>query len=226
MFRTIKGRIVTFCIFLILSIGVAFYIQEKNKPAPEPIKIYKVTTPYPKRVPPAKSGSVKAVPTKAPPVENPHAGHNHPPSNHNHDAETLPTETFAVDTIDTDVPTLTESQSLSDAEIDEWVTSIMETLEALDRKFAEKYPELLEISTMTKEDFFEAYPTHESQQALLERVQRAQPEMFAEISAVFSQIPREIVEDILSEAKAYFIQQWGTETAEQVMSQLHRELGL
>ncbi|MYK23745.1 hypothetical protein F4054_15995 [Candidatus Poribacteria bacterium] len=102
----------------------------------------------------------------------------------------------------------------------------METLEDLDRRFAEKYPELLEISTMTKEDFFEAYPTAESQQALLERVQRAQPEMFAEINAVFSLIPREIVEDILSEAKAYFIQQWGSETANQVMSQLRRELGL
>lgn len=226
MFGTVKGRIVMFCVFLILSVGVAFYVHKQNKPPSEPIKIYKVTTPYPKRVPPAKSGSVKVVPTEVPPVENPHAAHNHPPHDHNHDEAALPNETPAVDTTDTDVPMPKESQSLSDAEIDEWVTSIMETLEALDRKFAEKYPELLEISTMTKEDFFEAYPTHESQQALLERVQRAQPEMFAEISAVFSQIPREIVEDILSEAKAYFIQQWGTETAEQVMSQLHRELGL
>ena len=50
--------------------------------------------------------------------------------------------------------------------------------------------------------------------------------MFAELHAVFSQIPREIVEDILSESKAYFIQQWGTETADQVMNQLRRELGL
>ena len=225
MLRTVTGRIVTFCVFLILSVGVTFYIHEKNKSAPEPIKIYKTTTPYPNRATAAKSQSVKAGPIEVPPVEDPHAGHNHPPQDQSHDAETLPTETPVVDTANNTPPT-PEDSSLSDEEIEEWVTTVMETLEDLDRRFAEKYPELLEISTMTKEDFFEAYPTAESQQALLERVQRAQPEMFAEISAVFSQIPREIVEDILSEAKAYFIQQWGSETANQVMSQLRRELGL
>jgi hypothetical protein len=225
MFSTIKGKIATLSVFLILTVGVAFYIHEKSKPAPEPIKIYKTTTPYPNRATAAKSRSVKAVPTEVLPVEDPHAGHNHPPQDQNHGAETLPTETPVVDTANNTPPT-PEDSSLSDEEIEEWVTTVMETLEDLDRRFAEKYPELLEISTMTKEDFFEAYPTHESQQALLERVQSAQPEMFSELHAVFSQIPREIVEDILSEANAYFIQQWGAETADQVMNQLRRELEL
>ncbi|MYB94708.1 hypothetical protein F4054_16000 [Candidatus Poribacteria bacterium] len=93
MLRTVTGRIVTFSVFLILSVGVTFYIHEKNKPAPEPIKIYKTTTPYSNRATAAKSQSVKAVPTEVPPVEDPHAGHNHPPQDQSHDAETLPTET-------------------------------------------------------------------------------------------------------------------------------------
>ena len=225
MLSTIKSRIATLSVFLILSVGVAFYIHQRRKPAPEPIKIYKTVTPLPKRVPPAKSQNVQAAPTEVPPIEAPHAGHNHAPHEHNYDVETLPTETPVVDTVNDTSPT-PENSSLSEAEIDEWMTSIMETLEDLDRRFAEKYPELLEISTMTKEDFFEAYPTAEAQQALLSRVQQAQPEIFAELHAVFSQIPREIVEDILSEANAYFIQQWGTETADQVMNQLRRELEL
>lgn len=225
MLSTIKGRIVTLCLFLLLSISVGFYFHERSKPPLAPIKIYKAVTPLPKRVPPTKSRNVQAAPTKAPPVEDPEAEHDHAPHDHNHDMEKSPAETHLVDTTGTNVPT-PEDSSLSEAEIEQWVTSIMGTLEDLDRRFMEKYPELLEISTMTKEDFFETYPTHEAQQALLERVQRAQPEMFAEIRAVFSQIPREIVEDILFEAETYFIQQWGNETADQVMNQLRRELGL
>ena len=164
----------TLCVFLILSVGVAFYVHQRSKPPPESIKIYKAVTPLPKRVPPAKSQNVQAAPTEVPPVEDPRAGHNHAPHDHNHDAETFPTETPVVDTAN-DTSPMPEDSSLSEAEIDEWVTSIMETLEDLDRRFAEKYPELSEISTMTKKDFFEAYPTRESQQALLARVQQSRP---------------------------------------------------
>lgn len=225
MINTVKGRIGTVCVFLILSVGVAFYVHQRSKPPLKPIKIYKAVTPLPKRVPSAKSQNVQAVPPEVPSVEDPHAGHDHALHDHNHEEEKSPTETPIVDTADNILPT-PEDSSLSDKEIDEWLTSIMETLEDLDRRFMEKYPELLEISTMTKEGFFEAYPTAEAQQALLDRVQQAQPEMFAEISTVFSQIPHEIVEDILLEAETYFTQQWGTETADQVMNQLRRELGL
>ena len=229
MFRHALGKILTLSVFLILAVGVAFYIHEQNRPAQEPIKIYKATTPAPKPVKTANSQRVEKTPTGVTPTENPHAGHNHPPHIHNHDTPgegALLGEPLEISgATDNARPTL-EGSSLSDKEIEEWVTSIMKTLEDLDRKFMEKYPEALQISYMTKEEFFEAYPTEESQRALAERINRIQPEIFAELRAVYSTLPVEIVDDILSATKERLIQTVGSETADLLIRQLRRELGL
>lgn len=229
MFRHALGKILTLSIFLILAVGVAFYIHEQNRPAQEPIRIYKATTPAPKPVKSATSQRVEVTPTEVPTFKNPHAGHNHPPHDYNHNTheeKTLPIEIPVADTTNNTSPTPEEPQSRSDEEIEKWVTSVREMLEDLDRRFMEKYPEALQISSMTKEEFFEAYPTPESQQALADRMERIQPEIFAELRAVYSALPIEIVDDILSSTKERLIQTMGYDTADLLIRQLRRELGL
>ncbi len=229
MFRHALEKILTLSVFLILAVGVAFHIHEQNKPVQEPIKIYKATTPAPKSVKSANSKRVEPAPSEVPILKNSHAGHNHPPHVHNHDTleeTTLIAETSEISgTTDNTQPTL-EELSFSDKGMEGWVTSVIETLEDLDRKFMKKYPEAIQISYMTKEEFFEAYPTEESQRALEERINRIQSEIFAELRAVYSTLPVEIVDDILFSTKERLIQTVGSETADLLIRQLRRELGL
>ncbi len=227
MFTT--KRMMFLCGFLVLVGGVAFYLFQQNKLSPEPIASDTVLKLVPKQEIPDETPRVQAGLTGKPPAEDPHAGHNHPPHEHSHDkpeAEISSGETPDAEGADTVAPTNENAEVLSEEAIQKWVTETMKALDDLNTRFMEKYPELLEISQMTKEDFFEKYPTVESRQALLEYVQSVQPEMFAELRAVFSNLPIEIADDILLEAKDHFIQMWGPETADQVMAKLRAELGL
>ena len=229
MFRYAAGKIVTFCVFMMLSVGIAFYIHEKNRPAPEPIKIYKVVQPLPKQEKPTKLSSVDTTLLEFATIEAPATEHNHPSYVHSHDdhsEEPFSTKPSAGSDVTNNVLPITDEKSLSDVEIEEWVTSVTKMLEDLDRKFMEKYPEAIQISYMTKEEFFEAYPTPESQQALAERMKRVQPEIFGELRAVYSALPVEIVDDILSITKERLIQTIGYDTADLIIRQLRRELEL
>ena len=90
----------------------------------------------------------------------------------------------------------------------------------------EKYPELVEIAMMTKEEILETYLTPESQQELLEYLQRVRPEILAEFSDVFSRVPIEIIEDLFLEAKDHLVKMWGQEIADQAVHQVRKDLGL
>ena len=211
---TALKKILLLCGCFILIGGVAFYFYQQNKPDPEPVKIYNAPKRAPKQDPSAKISPVRAAPSEVTSIEASQTGKEKSLS-------------------ETPKPSVTHTATsekkedvLSEEAIKKWVTEIVEELEQLSTRCMEKYPELFQISNMTKEEFLETYPTPESQQELLEYVQRVQPEMFAEISDVFSRVPIEIIEDILLEAKDHFVKTWGQEAADQVMSQLRTELGL
>lgn len=216
MFITLK-RVLLFCGCLILVGSIAFYFYQQNKPDPEPIKIYNA----PKQVAAMKAPPVEAALTEVAPIEDSHAGHDHPPHEHSQD-----TPEISIPAV-TDTSTLEKNDDvLSEEAIQKWVTERIEELERLDTQFMEKYPELFEIGMMTKEEILGKYSTPEAQKELVEYVQRVQPEIFADIRAVYSNIPIEIVDDIFFKTKDHFVKLWGQETADQVMRQLRTELGL
>ena len=230
MFRNTKGRVVTLCVFLTFVVGIAFYIHEQSKPAPEPIKSNKTLGPQSKRVVPVEIPQGETTPEELGPlaadvhIEHSHLLHRHSPDMS--EVEASPVEAPDAEKINTVASTDENTEVLSEEAVQKWVTETMEVLDDLNTRFLEKYPELFEIGNMTREDFFEKYPTVESRQALLEYVQSVQPEMFAELRAVFSNLPIEIADDILLKTKDHFIQMWGPETADQVVTQLRAELGL
>lgn len=222
MFTT--KRMMFLCGFLVIVGGVVFYLFQQNKLSPEPIASDTVLKLVPKQEITDETSRVQAGLTEKPPAEDLHAGHNHPLHEHSHDMSEG--EIPDAEGIDTVASTDENAEVLSEEAIQKWVTETMKVLDDLNTRFLEKYPELFEIGNMTREDFFEKYPTVESRQALLEYVQSVQPEMFAELHTVFSNLPIEIADNILLEAKDHFIQMWGTETADQVMIKLRAELGL
>lgn len=220
MSTTLKS-ILLLCGCFILVGGVVLYLYQQNKPDPEPIKIFKVPKLAPKQDISVKTPSGKSSSAEVKSIEDTQVGHEFPP--HEHSQDRLKISTPAVP----DTSTLEKKDDvLSEEVIQKWVTEAMEELEQLNTRFMEKYPELFEISKMTQEEFLEKYKTPEEQQAFLKYVQSVQPEMFAELRAVFSNIPIEIVDDILLEAKDHFVKMWGQEATDHVMSQLQTELGL
>ncbi len=216
MFITLKKNLLFYGCLILVGI-VAFYFHQQNKPDPEPIKIYNA----PKQEAAMKAPPVETALTEGTPIEDSHAGHDHPPHEHSQDTPGISTPAVM------DTSTLEKNDDLlSEEAIKKWVTEVMEDLEWLDKYFLEKYPELFEIGMMTKEEFLGKYSTPEAQKELVEYVQRVQPKIFAEVRAVYSNIPIEIVDDILLETKDHFVELWGQETADQVMQQLKTELGL
>ena len=210
MFITTK-RILLFSGFLILIVGIAFYFYQQKQPNPEPITIYNVPhLDFQAKSPPA--GAVQDKVTPIVPLQR--------------DKEQSLPQTPPAAVMDISSTTEKKDDALSEEVIQKWVTDVKAEIERLNTRFLKKYPELFNISNMTKEDFLKRYPTPEAQQELLEYVQRVQPEMFAELRAVFSNLPIEIVDDILLEAKNHFVQMWGQETTDQVILQLRTELGL
>lgn len=231
MFKNTKGRVVTLCVFLTFVVGIAFYIHQQSKPVPEPIKSDKTPGPQSKQAVPVETLQGETTPEelKPPAAADVHIEHSYLLHRHSPDlseAEPSPVETPDAEKISTVVSTDENAKVLSEEAIQKWVTETMKVLDDLNTRFLEKYPALFEIGNMTREDFFEKYPTVESRQALLEYVQSVQPEMFAELHTVFSNLPIEIADDILLKTKDHFIQMWGTETADQVMIKLRAELGL
>ena len=213
MFITTKRVLLLVGCFILVG-GVTIYFYQKNKPAPETVTIYKVPKPLPKQDTLAKAS----------------------PDHADHDEKTsiLPSQTEHVQpNLDMDkeqlvphIVPLPKDNVLSDKAIQKWVDDVTEELDLLDAQFLEKYPEIFEISKMTKNDFFEKYPTIQDRQELAEYVKRVQPEMLAEVKAIFSSLPIEIVDAVLLGAEDHFVKMWGQETADLVMQRLRRELGL
>ena len=217
MFITTKRVLLLLgCLIIIGGVLFSFYQQNKTDPEtiPDTIEVYNVPKPLPKQDSPAKASPARADQDEA--------------------SSILPSQIEHVQQIsDTDkeqpvshTASSPKDDVLSDEAIKKWVDDIMEEMDLLDARFLEKYPKLFEISKMTKNEFFEKYPTIQDQNELREYVKRVQPEMLAAVKALFSSIPIEIVDAVLLDAKDHFVKMWGQETANLVIQQLRTELGL
>ncbi len=103
---------------------------------------------------------------------------------------------------------------------------VIEQFNQLNMWFQETYPDLIEVSTMSPEDFLEVYPTNEAQEAFQKRARAAQAALFGQLRNLLTEVPRPVVEKSLSVAKDHFTKMWGAETAEMVMTKLRAELDL
>ena len=79
---------------------------------------------------------------------------------------------------------------------------------------------------MTPEEFLEAYPTNEAQEAIQERAREVQSLLFGQLRDLFAEVPSSSREEMLSGAKAHFTKMWGAETADMIMTKLRSELDL
>ena len=220
-------RIIQLGGFLILIGGVAFYFYLRHAQPPEPVKVYKVPERSPQRATAAKEEL----------GVDQHAGHTH--VGHAQSPQTMYTdhvlvhetsvteisdgvEVLARDTTDP-VVSKSEAPTGTDEDIAPWV---IEQFEQLNVWFQENYPDINEVSTMTPDEFLEAYPTNEAQEALQERARAAQSALFGQLRNVLTEVPRPVVEESLSVARDHFTKMWGAETAEMVMTKLRAELDL
>ena len=103
---------------------------------------------------------------------------------------------------------------------------VIEQFNQLNTWFQETYPDLTEVSTMSPEDFLEAYPTNEAQEALQKRARSAQSVLFGRLRDLLAGVPPSVAEEALSIAKEHFTTVWGAETADMVMTKLRAELDL
>ena len=220
MFITTK-KILVFCGCLIFVGGVVFYFYQQHQPDPEPVKIYNLPKLGSKQDSPVKASPIETARANVTPIDDAHTGHDHPLHEQSPDTPEISASTV------TDVAAPEKKDDvLSEKVIQKWVTDTMALLDQVNVRLVEKHPELFEISQMTREQFFEKYSTPEAQKVLLEYIQRVRPEISKELRAVFSNIPIEIADDILLEAKDHFVKMWGQEAADQVVHQLRTELGL
>ena len=208
-------KILLLCGCLILVGGVAFNFIQQNKPDPDPVvEIYNAPKRLPKQDPSAKISPIRAAPSEVTSIEA------------SQTVEETPRPETSAPSVTHAVPSEKKEDVLSEEVIQKWVDDVITELEQLNSRFMEKYPELVEIAMMTKEEILETYLTPESQQELLEYLQRVRPEMLAEFSDVFSRVPIEIIEDLFLEAKDHLVKMWGQEIADQAVHQVRKDLGL
>lgn len=103
---------------------------------------------------------------------------------------------------------------------------VIEQFNQLNVWFQETYPDLTEVSTMSPEDFLEAYPTDEAQEAFQERARFAQSVLFGRLRDLLAEVSPSVTEEALSIAKEHFTTIWGAETADMVLTKLRAELDL
>lgn len=225
-------RILQIGIFLLFASGATVYFYQRNAPPLEPVKIYKVTEFK-------KSPDAEGVLSEEPPVDgiqvefdDIHAGHLHQPDplhpepvpayKRAEEKKTDPPEVPSPELTDLILPPPDMPVETSE----DIARGITEKFDDLYVWFEENYPDIVAISYMSQEEFFETYSTPESQRAIKERAQQAIPELFGQLRPIFLEVPTPLAGEVLGLAREHFIEKWGTETADLITAELRAHLGL
>ena len=99
-------------------------------------------------------------------------------------------------------------------------------LQDLFKQWENKYPELVEISKMSRADFDAKYRTPESRSAIGKKAQEANTEFTSQLRAIIQQWPEDIKEEGFSQFRQQFTELWGAEAAEVVIKKLRADLGM
>ena len=211
---------------LLLLVG-AIYLHYQHTAAPVQERIYGV---------PERSERQAVQPATAfqqPPVhstahthvaEAPH--HGDIDSAHDHESDTsAPADApdlFLLETSFPEEPLPTESAH--DAE-EARLAELALQIENLVAAHNEKYPELVQLVTVTPAEFDELYPTPEDRKELAELAEKARVAYLSEFSSLFSQFPADMREKVLAEAHDHFTTYMGQGMADAIVTEVRSLLG-
>ena len=103
---------------------------------------------------------------------------------------------------------------------------IVEEIGSLTHKLNEKYPELTALSSMTLDEINALYPTAEEKAVLMALSEQAQTEFRTDFRDLFSMVSPEVIDESFAIVRRMFAENWGTDTADQVIDELRRQLEL
>ena len=224
-----RQRVLTLlCGFLLVG-SLVFYFYKQNASPPEPIKIYKTTTPM----------QTESTPPIAPLREHTHK-HPHDPSGHEHSAHPPETEDsrsgeiegsdklvqemgLITSTADTDKTVLSIKEGISEEEATLWV---QEQFEMLSKQMVEKYPEIARVTELTPNEFHGLYPTDEAKDAILELALQAKDEFLADFREILFMLPSKVRETVLDETWKLVEKNWGGPMADTIIANLRAEIGM
>ncbi len=225
-------KITIFCSLFLLIGGILFYFHQQKSQTLPPIKIYKTTIPDANTVSSAPIDSTHEIQNKT----------EHDLINHDSasaltpDISAFSSENQNVTRVETENPGIPtrwrdENVSVSDTSISdeslpnhqEWLNN--QILDIMDRWNA-KYPELVDIPHMSKEEFFEAYPTREERDKLLKRAQQAEADFLSELRGYTEQLSPNIKAEGIAFLQDYFTALWGEDAADSLIAKIRRDLGL
>jgi len=219
--KTLLGSL----LILILVAGVCFYFYQKKHPEPEPVIIYRATTPQEKKALPTTETSSEETANHAehyPKLEDistlkPSEGVSH--------IDTVENRDTTHDATAEDAEKTSESvlEGISEEEATLWV---QEQFERLGQQMAEKYPEIARVTELTPDEFHELYSTDEAKDAIRELALQAKDEFFADFRELLLLLPSDVRESVLDETWTLVRKNWGEQMANTIIPQIRAELGM
>ncbi len=228
-------RLASICVTgLLLAIGGLILFRD-NTPVRDPIKIYR-TQPIPSQT------TTPSLPTR-------HAANTqHTPDEEQRVGEfstAMPPETIPEDITSAEITTETlhlvpspiDTQKTADTEQTDEVPSLEELHYTLHeymlivaQEINEKYPDIIELSSLTPEEIKKKYPTEAALYALGERVSQFEADYKGKIryiikGLIISGHSDELVNSF-SQMEKTFRDNWGDEAADKIMEEFERKIGL
>lgn len=221
------------CGLLILITGIGFYFYQRNTPPPDVVKIYKSTSILKQKSP--------KTPKNSETVQVKHV-HRALGTSAESDSTFTPSQDVSQETspVPSRLPTVDRTDTvLSTSEVQETENSLLETESEFDREawidehfeqlntwFSENYPDVVEATQMTREEYFEIYNTPEAARAIRERAKQASNEMFEQLRTLFSEMPTSMAEEFLESGREHFTPLWGTEETDRAIEKFRVQMGL
>lgn len=146
-----------------------------------------------------------------------HDGHTH--DGHTHDRHTHDRHTHEGEASEKQTKASGDSGNIDFQQDMIQLQDILEQLES-------KYPELVEISKMSRADFDAKYRTPEARNAIGKKAQEANTVFTSQLHAIIQEWPEEMKEEGITQFRQKFTDLWGAEAAEVVIKKLRADLGM
>ncbi len=211
---------------VLLAIGALLFWHSNQKP-PEPIKIYKDTpgTPVTQR----KSDSPAGTQQKSESVSHVH----HLDDGHPHEnvapniIETAPVDAASNDEISQDLEVIdADPTELEHAALHATLERVRKEFENLLLEIKEKYPEAIEMLSISHKELHKRYPTQASRDALNERLDQMRTDFKDRAIQLLSELPPNIQLEYIIQIDEQISKTHGDEAANQMTAELLSKLKL
>lgn len=86
------------------------------------------------------------------------------------------------------------------------------------------YPEIMELPTLSVDEYIKRYPTQEDRDRLRELSQKMVDEFLDEVRLFFASIPEDVYERAIEDVRGQLSKNWGSAVADDVMNDLQRAI--